>query len=1431
MQSGTPSKEPMNRDRPTPSSLAAASPSLTQGLILLSVLISGVPLYSAHAQSIVTNGDVNPTVPSPPPSIWNIGGRLYVGQTGTGTLSIADGSIVNISNGYVGQAFGSYGVAAVSGTGSAWNAAGSFYIGHYGTGTLSVTEGGLVSSRDGNIGDNAQSIGTATVAGAGSAWTNTRNAYVGTSGIGTVFIEDGGTVSNSYGYVGLDTSGNGDVTVTGAGSSWKNSADITIGDGGTGVLRILNGGTVSSTSAYVGNFFGSNGSVMLSDAGSAWSNSDSLTLGNGGTGTLTLAEGAQVSVRSGLGSIVLGAFTGSSGTLSLGAAPNSPGDATGAGELDVLKLELGDGAGTLNFNHTDNDYGLNAALISTGAGTHALNQLAGITRLNADNSSFNGTTTVTGGTLIIANQLGGSASVTGGRLQVDGSFAGPVVIEQTGTLAGVGTISGNAAFANGGVLVGTQGQTLKFGHDLALTNATQVNVALGGSATPALFNVAGALTLDGTLNVSSQGGFGLGVYRLFDYQGTLTDNGMTIGSTPSGVASTDLLLQSGGGQVNLTYTGGATLNFWDGGNAALHNNGAINGGDGVWRADGANWTAVDGLFNGPFSPNPNFAVFQGSTGTVTVDNSAGAIGVTGLQIATDGYVIAGDNIGLQGGSETIIRVGDSSAASANMTGTLAASLSGSSTLVKTDFGTLVLTGNNTYSGGTDIRGGLLAVSSDANLGDAAGALNINGGALATTASFVSGRAITLAQVGEVEVANTTELGLSGLISGTGSLYKSGAGTLRLTGTNSYIDTRVAAGTLIGNSDSIRGNLLNSATTIFEQTADATYAGRITGRGTAVKRGVAALTLGETSLQNWRIEDGILISSAGRYIGNTQIDAAGTLRFAQTSDATYAGVLSGSGSFSKTDAGQLSLTGNSSTFAGHTNVESGTLNMGNQSQLGGSLSIAGGATLQGTGRVGTTLLQSGATIAPGPTIGTLKVAGDLTFAPGSIYRVEADPNSAASDRIAVSGTANLAGSVAHVGLGGFVSNREYSILTANAVQGQFATVSSNYAYLDPTLLYSAQDVRLVLLRKQAAGAFADAALTFNQRATANGLDSLPTDSALLEYILTLPAGAPPAVFDSLSGELHASVAAGLLSSGAPLRTLPLSHLRSSLLDAQQASDNTPVWTELLGNWQTLQNDGNAAEFEQRTQGIFLGTDRAVGDGWHLGGALGYTTGNLSVDERESKADVSNYSTSLFGGKAFEAGIGTLNLLVGAAYTWHDIDTRRYTSVSGIGQKLTADYSADTRQLFSELGYAIALSPRTRIEPFVGLAWSDLHTRSFAESGGSAALSGQSASDQQTHSTLGVRGQSDFLLGQVQGQLRATLGWQHAFDNEITYKTMAFDGGQGFTVAGAPIARNAALAELGADVALTRTTSLGLNYSGQYGNGNREHTGTLTLCWNY
>ena len=140
-------------------------------------------------------------------------------------------------------------------------------------------------------------------------------------------------------------------------------------------------------------------------------------------------------------------------------------------------------------------------------------------------------------------------------------------------------------------------------------------------------------------------------------------------------------------------------------------------------------------------------------------------------------------------------------------------------------------------------------------------------------------------------------------------------------------------------------------------------------------------------------------------------------------------------------------------------------------------------------------------------------------------------------------------------------------------------------------------------------------------------------------------------------------------------------------------------------------------------------------------------------------------------------------------------------------------------------------RTFIEPFVGLAWSDLRTRGFSESGGSAALRGQSSNDQQTASTLGVRAQTDFTLAGAEGRLQATLGWRHAFGDVLPKTSMAFDGGQAFTVAGSPIARNAALAELGAEVAVSRNATLGLNYSGQYGGGNREHAGSLNVRWRY
>ncbi|CAB5511117.1 hypothetical protein LMG26857_00401 [Achromobacter anxifer] len=967
------------------------------------------------------------------------------------------------------------------------------------------------------------------------------------------------------------------------------------------------------------------------------------------------------------------------------------------------------------------------SLVKTGAG-----QL----QLLGDSQAFAGQTQVQAGTLRVADAMGGSASVTGGRLQIDGLLRGNAAASGTGAIAGAGTITGNAALT-GGVLEGAQGQMLTIAGDLSLTNASQVNVALGSAPSGGLFSVGGDLTLAGSLNVADQGGFGAGVYRLFDYAGSLTNNNLAIGSAPAGVDVDALTVQTAvAGQVNLASTAGAALGFWDGGNTALHDNAAVDGGGGTWRADTLNWTSVDGTLNGVFKPNPTYAVFQGQAGTVTVDDTAGAIGVTGLQIATDGYRIQGDSITLQGaGGVSIVRVGTGSIADAGMTGTIASSLEGHSTLTKTDFGTLVLAADNTYTGGTDIRQGTLSVSRDANLGAASGGLMLSGGMLTTTASFDTARAVKVSAASGLAVSAGSTLGLGGAITGNGELTKSGAGTLRIFGSGS----------------AYTGNLL---------------------------------------------------------------------------------------------------------------VEAGTLDIASAATLGGSLAVSSGAQLQGAGQVGTTTLRSGAILAPGNLGGVLTVAGDLTLLPGSTYQVAADPASSDSARVAVTGAANLAGSVVHIGPeGGFDNTRQYTILTAGAINGQFDTVSSNYAYLAPTLQYAAQNVTLQLERKQVPVnpvdpatpprpiAFADAAQSSNQRAVANALDSLPAGNPLHEYVLTLPEGAPPAVFNSLSGEAHASVASSLMGASAATRALPLSHLRANLnagmragaptaqaggtfpASALPSSNAQPAWAEVVGNWQTLQGDANTAQVRQHTGGVFAGVDHAVGNGWRLGGALGYTDSKIRVDGRASQADVSGYSASVYGGKSFAAGAGKLNLLAGAAYTWHDVSTERHATVSGIEQKLTADYGASTAQLFTELGYAMPLSERASIEPFAGIAWSNLRSRSFSESGGSAALHGQSSSDKQTSSTLGLRAQTAFMLGRAEGRLHGTLGWRHAFGDVAPQSTLAFDGGQAFTVSGTPIARNAALAELGAEVAMSANAALGLFYSGQYGGGNREHTGSLTVRWRY
>src|SRR5690606_24235789 len=116
----------------------------------------------------------------------------------------------------------------------------------------------------------------------------------------------------------------------------------------------------------------------------------------------------------------------------------------------------------------------------------------------------------------------------------------------------VGDVPGTLAI--GGALVLDPGAVLQYSFGRA-------NVV--GGAFNDLTEVAGNLTLDGTLNVVTTPGrsFDPGVYRVISYGGGLTDNTLEIGTIPS----PEFFVQTSiAQQVNLINTDGLLLNFWDG---------------------------------------------------------------------------------------------------------------------------------------------------------------------------------------------------------------------------------------------------------------------------------------------------------------------------------------------------------------------------------------------------------------------------------------------------------------------------------------------------------------------------------------------------------------------------------------------------------------------------------------------------------------------------------------------------------------------------------------------------------------------------------------------------------------------------------------------------------------------------------------------------
>ncbi|WP_238250333.1 beta strand repeat-containing protein, partial [Methylobacterium persicinum] len=677
---------------------------------------------------------------------------------------------------------------------------------------------------------------------------------------GALAVEDGGTLKIASATTGLTIAG--DLTLSGAAlTALTLSAPSTVGavsvDGNltlggslnlrtapgfaTGTYRIFSyAGQLSGTGLTIGDApadslfsldTAMNGQVnLLVFAGQYWNGAAGAETSGvvGGTGTWS-ANGTNWSDRTGSAANpwsdgALAVFAGTAGTVTVdaGAAPSvaAMSFVTDGYTLTGGAITLGGFAGGKSTRITvqdDKATGGGSATIAsdlTGAGA--------LSKQGAGTLTLLGTSRYTGATVVKA-----------GTLAVSGSLASAVVVASGATLAGTGTV-GAVTVVGGGTLAGVQGQTLTTG-TLTLMPGAHVSAQLGASAgTTALFAVKGDLALNGVLDVgSATGTFGFGLYRLMSYTGTLSGNGLSVGTLGRSDNVPDATVRSDETAKTVDLVLGATqVSFW---NAGKPGAGAVQGGDGTWNTSTI-WTNAKGTTSTTVTEQAT-AIFTGTPGKVTVDAGAGPVTVGGIQFATSGYTVQGDALTLTSASTTV-RVGDGTKAGASTVATIASPLSGTGGLRKTDHGTLVLTGANSFTGGTSVETGTLKVGHPQALGT--GALSLNEGTtLAFAGDLTLTNAIRFLQKGDPIIdSGTGTVTIAGAISGVGDLSKIGSGTLILSGTETYTGaTDVVSGTLVAN-----GSLASSSGLTVESGATLGGSGTVPGvsalTGSIVAPGVA-----------------------------------------------------------------------------------------------------------------------------------------------------------------------------------------------------------------------------------------------------------------------------------------------------------------------------------------------------------------------------------------------------------------------------------------------------------------------------------------------------------------------------------------------------------------------------------------------------------------
>lgn len=798
---------------------------------------------------------------------------------------------------------------------------------------------------------------------------NAAHTYTGQTTIdnGELWIESAGSIAAGSGIFVGNGGQLGNVTKfwisNGAGGTTVSNA-LTINNGNL-TTREIGGLNTSGTHTFSGNITNNSttGGLLLSTINAGGTVNYSGVLSGAGAYTVsgpgtTILSGASANTYTGVSSA-------NGGTLVLNKTANTiaiPTNLTvatgvtirtdaanqwGAGTPPLVTLN---GTATLNLNNNNQRVALSSAsstsTVTLGSATLDIN--------NTGTDTYAGTITGTGGvtktntgTQVLSNtgnSYTGTTTITGGILRLG---AAGVIPDASNVVMNGGTLSTGAAagFAETmGTLALTASSTLALG-----TGSHNVTFAASNAVAWTANTILTVTGWTGTNNGNSSGTAG----RLFvgNTAGGLT--GLQLSRIRFNISSVLCgAMQLSTGEV--VPTSSACL-YW-GGTAAQS-----------WTS--ATWSAVE---TGPFTSawvSGSHCIFNVASSTITgATANVAAITANENVTVTPGGTIA---FGPAGTSIAPIRV--EGGRTFNFNGQ-ALTTSATAGIIKNGTGILNMGAGGAFAGGFTLNAGIAAAGGVNGLGN--GPLVINGGTITSNSATARIPAVTsitvnadfqlgdvvnfAAATGNLTFTSTVALGasvrtitlgnastqtFSGIISGTGAagltLAATAAGTLAISGANTYPGaTTVNGGTL---QCGIANTLPSTTNVTLANTAGATL-----------------------NLNNFA--QTIASLSGGGATGGNIATGSAILTVNQSSNTTYAGVISGTGGLTKTGSGTLTLSG-ANTYTGLTTITAGTL------QLGAANVIAAG-----------NVVLNGGTLSTGATTGFSEIVGTLDLNANSIINL-------------------------------------------------------------------------------------------------------------------------------------------------------------------------------------------------------------------------------------------------------------------------------------------------------------------------------------------------------------------------------------------------------------------------------------------------------------